>query len=62
MIDYNEVIVCCDQPVVCPICGARTEIIVDMSHTNTGSQIHNCLAAECDYEFVVVTDNELNRL
>ncbi len=42
-----------DQPTTCPICGARTEIIVDRQKI----QIHLCLDLKCQYEFRVEEDD-----
>lgn len=42
-----------DQPTTCPVCGARTEILIDCS----GIQHHKCLG--CSYEFVgLMPDDE----
>lgn len=48
---YSNLFVFSDQPTTCPLCGARTEIIIDMSHTIYGSQVEECLG--CEYQFVV---------
>lgn len=58
MIDYKEVITYNDQPVTCPNCGNRTEIILDFSHTSEQTQIHKCLSENCKNEFVTQIDNE----
>jgi hypothetical protein len=52
MIDYTEVITYKDQPVTCPNCGNRTEIILDFSHTSEQTQIHKCLSENCKNEFI----------
>lgn len=52
MIDFNEVITYNDQPVTCPNCGNRTDIILDFSHTSEQTQIHKCLSNDCKKEFV----------
>lgn len=62
MIDYKEVMIYSDQPQTCPRCGSRTEIIFDLSHINTQSQVDKCLNNKCDNEFVVENDNELIEL
>jgi len=59
MIDFNEIIVYTDQPVTCYECGSRTEIILDLSHTNNNPQVHQCLNYYCKMEFVVESDKEL---
>ncbi len=32
MIDYFDVYIFSDRPATCPICGSRSEIILDLSH------------------------------
>lgn len=53
MLDFSEVTIYSDQPTVCPKCGIRTEIMLDLSHTDDQTQIHKCLAENCGFEFVV---------
>lgn len=60
MIYFKEVIVFIDQPVTCAKCGSRTEITLDLSHTNNNVQVHKCLNCHCQLEFVVESDKELN--
>jgi len=45
-----------DQPTTCPICGARTDIVSDLSHTKLKLQIHECLNAQCRYIFLEIED------
>lgn len=52
MLDFNEIIIYNDQPVNCPICGNRTEIILDFSHTIEQTQVHKCLSKNCRNQFV----------
>lgn len=52
MIDFKEVITYNNQPVTCPDCGNRSEIILDLSHTTEQTQIHRCLYKNCQNEFV----------
>ena len=59
MIDYIEVFVFSDQPVTYSLCGARTYIILDLSHTQNQSQIHECLANNCSYLFVIQKDESI---
>jgi hypothetical protein len=47
-----------DQPTTCPICGARTDIIADFSHTLLKMEVNECLDKDCQYLFLEV-DNEL---
>ena len=56
MIDYSKVYIYSDQPTTCPKCGSRTEIILDLSHTNGQTQIHKCPFETCEFEFVMQYD------
>ena len=58
MIDFKKVIIYNDQPVTCPNCGNRTEVILDLSHTIEQSQIHKCLSQRCFNEFVTQIESE----
>jgi len=59
MVNYNDVIICSEQPQTCPICGARTEIILDLWQTLNQSQIHECLNFNCKNQFVVEAGKEI---
>lgn len=48
-----DVFIMGDQPTTCPVCGARTDII--MEHPDK-SQYHQCIAEYCKYEFTVVEE------
>ncbi len=41
--DFTEVFILSDQPTTCPKCGARTDVILDMSHTTNMTQVEECL-------------------
>lgn len=56
MIDFSYVLIANDQPVTCPKCGARTDIMLDLSHTTNQTQIHECLNEKCSNLFVVEKD------
>jgi hypothetical protein len=56
MPDFKLVYLYSDQPTTCPTCGARTEILLDLSHTRVMTQIHGCLEANCKLIFVMQTD------
>jgi len=58
MIDYKEIITYNDQPVTCPNCGNRTDIILDFSQTSEQTQIHKCLSENCQNKFVTQKDDE----
>lgn len=56
MLSFKEVYTYNDQPVTCPYCGNRTEIILDFSFLTEGTQIHRCLSKDCFTEFVTQED------
>ena len=58
MIDYSEVFVYSNQPTICPKCSSRTDIILDLSHTKSKTQIHKCIDEKCESEFVMEHDEE----
>lgn len=58
MVNFKEVLSYNDQPVICPECGNRTEIILDLSHTTDETQIHVCLDKNCNNEFVTQKDRQ----
>lgn len=57
---FSELFVYSDQPVSCPLCGASSEIILDMQHTKDSLQVHKCLNAKCKHEFVMVYDEDFD--
>lgn len=58
---YSELFVVADQPTTCPSCGARTEVFFDMQHTRDVTQVHKCLSENCQREFVMVQDDDINK-
>lgn len=58
---YSELYIYADQPANCPSCGARTDIIFDMTHTRAVTQVHKCLSEICQKEFVMVQDDDINK-
>lgn len=58
MFDFKEKLTYNDQPVTCPKCGNRTEIVLDLSHTTEETQIHKCLTRDCQNEFVTQKDEQ----
>lgn len=56
----NTLIIRGDQPTTCPICGNRTDFILDMSHSSNGVVLHQCLSEDCKYIFAEVEDIEIN--
>lgn len=60
MINFSETNLYSDQPVTCPNCGLRSEIILDLSHTINQLQVHRCPGAECRGEFVMQCDENLD--
>ena len=43
---------------ICPKCGVRSEIVLDLSHTKDRTQIHYCPNDNCKYEFVMQYDED----
>lgn len=60
MINYKEVFIFSEQPTTCPKCSCRTNLILDFSHTKDQTQIHKCLNKNCNFEFVLQTDEDFN--
>lgn len=58
-IDFFNLFLMSDEIPGCPICGSRTEILLDLSHTRDSTQVHICNSLECKMEFVLVGDTEL---
>lgn len=58
MIDYKDVFIYSDQPTTCPKCQWRSEIIMDMAHTNKGTEIHLCINPACHFEFIMQQDSD----
>jgi hypothetical protein len=56
---FNNILLLNDQPVNCPNCGKRTEIIFDLAHSINGTQIHECLGERCGKIFVTENDEEV---
>ncbi|CAN5293694.1 hypothetical protein BH09BAC2_BH09BAC2_03830 [soil metagenome] len=54
-INFKKIFIYSDQPVTCPKCGVRTEIILDLSHTIQQTQIHKC-NDNCKFQFVLQAD------
>lgn len=59
MTNYSQVYTYSDQPTTCPICGSRSEVTVDFSHTKDKTEVHQCPSASCKYEFVMVADEDI---
>jgi len=61
MINFSEIFISSEQPTTCPKCGARTEILLDFSHTKDETQIHKCLDENCSKEFIVQQDKDFEK-
>lgn len=57
---FNIVYLLSENPATCPKCGARTDIIFDLSHSTIGTQIHECLAENCKKIFATEVDGEFS--
>ena len=45
-----------DQPSTCPICGARTDIILSFSQAKMNASIQECLDTHCKHVFIEAED------
>lgn len=61
MVNYFEVYIFSDQPTTCPKCGSRSDIVLDLSHTNSKTEIHQCLLQNCNYEFIMQFDEDFEK-
>ena len=57
---FSEIFIYTDQPTVCPYCGAGSEIFLDLSHTTDQTQIHKCINAKCEHEFIMQYDEDFD--
>ena len=60
MVDFSDIYIFSDQPPICPKCGLRSEIILDLSHTSKMTQVHKCLNRQCEHEFVMQYDSDFD--
>ena len=51
-----EIFIYSDQPTTCPICGARTEITLELLKSPEQTQYHKCLSIDCNFEFIMQND------
>jgi|SRR5690606_1660385 len=42
-----------DQPTTCPLCGARSHVLLDLGHTFLKTEIHRCPHPKCRFVFVM---------
>ncbi len=56
MQEMKEVYTYSDQPVTCPNCGSRTEIMIDLYYLPEKAQVHRCLDEKCNSKFVTQED------
>jgi len=60
MLDYSKVYIYSDQPTTCPKCGARSEIILNLSHTTDNTEVYLCPDPNCRYEFIMQYDEDFD--
>lgn len=60
MINCADVYIYSDQPTTCPLCGSCTDIMMDLGHTNSQTQIHKCFNEKCKYEFIMQYDEDFD--
>ena len=51
-----DIFIMTDQPVTCPICGARAEIIREFKADDLSAQLCKCMNNDCQYSFVEQED------
>ncbi|MCC6186246.1 MAG: hypothetical protein IT256_03750 [Chitinophagaceae bacterium] len=58
MTTFTEAYIYSDQPTTCPLCGTRSQVILNLSHTKDKTEVHKCLQSNCGYEFVMQHDQD----
>lgn len=53
-----EIFLMNDQPVTCPRCGARAEIVIEFEMDNSSSQLCKCPNFDCHFIFIEQEDEE----
>ncbi len=48
-----SVVIASDQPTMCPICGLRSEIILEILIDGVHTQKHSCRNVSCEFQFFV---------
>lgn len=59
MIEEQRVFIFGDQLTMCPFCGSRSEILLDLFHTLKQTQLHQCPNLTCGSQFIMIKDEEL---
>jgi hypothetical protein len=44
-----------DQPITCPYCGSRTDVVFNLTHSIRNTVVEKCLNEKCKFEFVTET-------
>jgi len=60
MKSFSEIFIYSDQPATCPNCGSRSEIMLELSQTESHTQIHKCMNIKCVHEFEIQYDEEFD--
>lgn len=53
-IDFNNLFIMGGEIPMCPFCGSRTSILLDLSHIKNGLQVHQCLFKKDTHQFVLI--------
>lgn len=61
VVDFSSILLRHDQPTTCPICGARTDILVEFINALNEPEIHVCLDLVCRFAFLVESDEDFER-
>ena len=51
-----DIFIMTDQPITCPLCGARAEIIYEFEMDELQSQLCECPNIECRFVFIIQED------
>jgi hypothetical protein len=51
-----DIFIMTDQPVTCPLCGARAEIILEFKEDDIPAQLCKCPNTDCQYLFIEQED------
>jgi hypothetical protein len=57
-----DIFIMTEQPVTCPLCGARAEIIREFKEDDLSAQLCKCPEKNCQYLFIEKEDGFLQRI
>jgi hypothetical protein len=62
MFAFMDIFIMTEQPVTCPLCGARAEIILEFKEDDLFSQLCKCPEKDCQYLFIEQKDELLETM